>query len=258
MSSRPVSSSVVYPFIPGADRRTAMGIKDAVFEISGTYSGTVQIQGAADSRFVYLKDITAAGVYTFRACRAGEVPDSYAYIDITFSMPASADGLGSVRSSDGRNVLFASFSEIIREDISYTPSSGMLVEPCCIRWMDTAVRSVTLVNEQRLSNPEDRVDLLNRTVKVFTPAEPPALRSGYNAELSFNNGDIEIICNPGGGAGKAPYNKWEDIQPPDPDIKPLLSVNGEHPADDGDILIKNTSSITVSTTGNKVTITELK
>lgn len=256
--SRPVSSATVYPFIPGTVRDSISdGIYDAVLLVADTPDGTSDLSSYSVPAypFVCVHALTASGAMTIRAYspEAGN-PGIYQYRDFIFNIPQTSGGYGSVQSEDKSSFLFLSYAVFQSSDVQPGPDVYIL-EPCCARWVASSVETVTLVNEQRLSEPADRINLLNRPVKTFNKSEPPSLKDGYNVELGFSNNNLEIQGRQGGGAGRAPHNVWEDVPYIDPSsITVLKTINGEGPGDGGAFAINISDSFSINADGNVITV----
>ena len=249
--SRPLSSDILYPFIPGTPPEPIKGIKDIILVVHGTLGSIINIPLANNGAFASLHSIST-GVYTFRAY----VPvgnDNFRTKDTHFQTGAiPVEGFGSIKSNDGYSSLFINFSEIVSNDLTPT-ALEYVIEPCNIRWLQASVTEVTLANELRVSDPTERANLPNTIIRQFDAADPIKLNNGYNVDLSQSVNDLNILGNPGAGLGKAPHNMWDDIPPP-VSVSPVKSINGQGPEPNGDFLFNTTEHIVVIIDGSDITI----
>ena len=246
---RVISNDVVYPFIPGTQRDRLLAIKDCIIYTYGPSEGVLSI-GQAQSQFVCLHSIKVSGglcdvSYVFRSYFSVG-GGNYEYRSISFDVNAGR-GYSSVRSLDGYSVLVVdSDSLYVPTSDEIMPTAGIIVEPCCVRWFVTYLKSVSMVNEQRLVKPEDRISLTNTVLKVFDKDSPLDLRDGYNVEISTTDNSLNIMGSPGAGEGMAPDNMWEDQAPPPSDKEVIMTINGQRPDDSGNLSIDSSDSVIVS------------
>ena len=254
--SRPISNNIYYPFIAkDQDKTPIFGIREAIFDI--TTRGVQSQQYTEDiplSVSLYsIESTTTSQLLTFKAY----IPyESGHYVsDIIFRIN-KAEGLGSVRSDDGRCFLFLDYSCLNFSDSSNTFSpSDYILEPCCVRWRYSSVSSIVFVNEQRLSDISDRVGLSDTIVKRFSGPGSVKLKDGYNVSLQYSNNTLGLLANPGEGMGLAPYNPWEDKDPP-VYTQPLVTINGILPDGNGDIPVTSSESIFLEASGNELIVTD--
>ena len=248
--SRPISSDILYPFVPTTDPVIIKGIKDIVLVVTGVHSNTVGVP-TMTRPFVSLLSINT-DIYTFRAYTPNGVGSFYTR-DIVFDLSSiPAEGFGSIKSTDGYSTLFLDFSETAPANI--TPAAeDYVLEPCTTRWLQSAVMDIVAINEQRLSVPLDRGDLDNTVVKEFNNVDKLRLNNGYNVSLSQAGNDLQILGASGTGLGIAPDNMWEDIPPP-ASVYPVRSINGQSPDADGDFLLQTTAHISIIAEGSTITI----
>jgi hypothetical protein len=251
--SRPLSSDVLYPFVPGTPNDNYIkGIKDIILVAHSTPSSIVSVSGSI-SPFASLISNGDNGTLLFSIFTPSTIPGDFEKRDITFHI-SETEGFGSVKSSDGYSTLFVSFSEMIIPSSSVTHGNmDYVVEPCNIRLLQSAATTITLVNEQRLSDPTARTDLDNTIIRVFNAYDPMRLNNGYNVDLKERGNDLDILGRAGAGKGKAPNNMWEDIAPPVA-LTPVKTINGQPPQPDGDFLIDRSSSIGISSDSNLITV----
>lgn len=253
--SRPLSSDILYPFIPGTlSDDNIKGIKDIVLTVYDTPEvATVSVPLAQNKAFASLASISLAPLtFGFKAYTpiGG---DEFQVRDINFEI-IETEGLGSVKSTDGYSTLFVAFSELITPGSPQTMSPlDYVLEPCTVRWLQSAVTEMVMVNEQRLSKPSDRVDLLNTPLMTFDSASPIKVKNGYNIDLNQDENDLKILGNSESGLGKAPDNMWEDIAPP-VSVTPLKDINGESPEQDGDFFIETSDHVSLAVEGSKITV----
>jgi hypothetical protein len=244
--TRPVSSNILYPFIPGTSRDDYIaGIKEIVLVPYAPYTATVVVAGRTEA-FAALQEVNASGAlpvdYVFGAFTPTGNTNEFYYREITFTITAST-GLGSVQSTDGYSHLFVAFEEIV---IPGAPQSlgydNYILEPGCVRWLQSSAIELVIVNEERLSDPADRTNLDNTVLRTFDSGDPIRINEGYNVSLEQDGNDLKISAYPGAGKGVAPDNMWDDTPPP---VAPtsIKTINGQSPETDGDFLLDKSASI---------------
>ena len=258
--SRPNSSSIYYPIIPPASPSdnalvdVVKGVKDAVFNIytkgvSAAYSGDKK--HSVSLVRTHNDNINNSVGMDFEAVIYGE-DESYT-TTVSFEI-TKGEGLGSVASNDGNSFLFIDMTELSSSLSEESYDRDLyVVEPCCVRWNYASVTDITLVNEERISEIGERDSLRNEVVATFT--DRLQLYNGYNVSLYGDEGLMSIQGNPGEGRGLAPYNPWEDKNPPDHEHV-ILSINGQPPDAKGSIKIETSSSVSLSVEGNLLLISD--
>lgn len=251
--SRLISSNIYYPFIPGEpDHAPVAGIREAVFNIDER--GFPGPAVADDQLFVSLHSIESTTTSIIMIFRSYIAEKSVYYVnDIIFRIN-KAEGLGSVRSDNGKSFLFLDYSGLdFSNNYQTFGDSVYILEPCCIRWRYASVSSVIFVNEQRISDVSARSNLSNTILKRFDSPSSIRLVDGYNVSLQYENNTLGLLANPGAGIGVAPYNPWEDKAPPVYE-QPLVTINGQLPDDNGDIGVESSESISINKTGNTLIV----
>lgn len=255
---RPLSSDILYPFIPRTPRNDiTKGIKDIVLTTYDTPSATlVSVPSMNDKAFASLIRVSPTPLtMTFRSYLP-QGDDMFQTRDTVFEI-FNTTGFGSVRSLDGFSTLFLSFSEITPPTSTVDMNNDEYVlEPCVVRWLQESVNELIMVNERRVSDPLDRLNLPNTIMARFSEAEPIKLNNGYNMELSEDGSDVKFIGALGAGKGIAPDNMWDDGFLAN-SATPLKSINGQGPDLDGNFYIETTSHISLKVDNEKLWIKDL-
>jgi len=244
--SRLESSFIAYPFInPASDAvpDSVGSIKDMVLypDLPGPSAGSAQ--GSRSYACFYSRSPSSIVIRTYRF-----IGDNRTVVyDIVFNIPAAPEGIHIIRS--GRSVLILNKSEYPPGTESGASLTQFEVEPCCIRWAAAPLYNIVFANEERLADPLDRYPGMPvNIVRTFNQGgDPVRLWDGYNISLDGSSDSLGIYASPGAGAGRAPYNIWDDKPPPStPDIKPVKSINGQPPGANGNFEIKTTKGMSVT------------
>ena len=248
--SRPVSSDISYPFVDTDGYDELAFFKDAVLTVEGAPHSQIIIPGLPEEPSVYLSSISG-NVINVRACRPlGS--GNFDVWDMSFIVP-SGEGFGTVVC--GISALMLDFSQFPDSGLSESYAPGALVfEPCTVRWRHMAITSLTLANELRVMNPEDRINLTTSSVVVMDGASDIRLSDGYNTSILYGKGVLEFYAGPGSGKGVAPDNMW-DVGTPVDNSDVLRGINGVSPDAEGDIILTSSPSLSMSLDGpNKIKI----
>lgn len=253
--SRLHSSSIYYPIIPtGEPINPVRGIKDAVLNIyeKGNAQST---PGYRPYKVSLIETSNGSSTMSLRF-KAVIREEDMSYVNEILFIINKAEGIGSAVSTDGRSFLFVDMTELSETlpNSSYGDSI-YIVEPCCVRWHFSSVSEVILANEERISDINDRKDLRNTAIASFAYPESLKLYDGYNVSLRGDNNMLSMQGNPGEGRGLAPYNPWEDKDPPDYEHI-VLSINGQPPDEKGNIKIESSDSVSITVEDNSLLVSD--